>query len=178
MAQEALSRDRPQPPGRPLVSALDATLGLVMASVLFGMMLVTLVDVTGRYGFGRPLPGAVEITELLMGILVFGGLPLVTAREEHVTVSLVDAGLRGRLRRLQRVLVNLGGGALVGFIAWRLWVRGREFASYGDTSSYLNVPLAPVAYFMSVMAALTALVLLAIAWRHVTGAAAPDPPQG
>lgn len=162
---------------RDLSRLIEGTLGLVSAAVLFVMMLVTLVDVTGRYGFNAPLPGAVEITELLMGILVFGGLPLVTAREQHISISLIDPLLRGRARPLQRALVSATSAAVVGFIAGRLYVRGRELAAYRDTSSYLNVPLAPLAYFMSVMAALTALVLVLLAWRHLraapTGPAAP-----
>jgi len=149
-----------------------------MAVVLFIMMLVTIVDVAGRYGFNAPLPGAVEITELLMGLLVFGGLPLVTLHEEHVTISLLDGLIRGRAKRVQRAIVSQISAVLVAFIAWRLVIRGRELASYGDRSSYLGVPLAPVAYFMSVMAALTAGALVLLAWNHWRGRPIDPSPDG
>jgi hypothetical protein len=44
-------------------------------------------------------------------------------------------------------------------MAWRLWVKAGELASYSDSSSYLHIPLAPFAYFMSIMAALATVVV-------------------
>jgi hypothetical protein len=45
-------------------------------------------------------------------------------------------------------------------MGWRLLVTGSDLASYGDTSSYLRIPLAPIAYFMAVMAFAGALAAL------------------
>ena len=41
------------------------------------MVLLTCVDVVGRYFLNRPLTGAFELTEHAMGALVFSSLPLV-----------------------------------------------------------------------------------------------------
>ncbi len=147
---------------------LERALGYVVGALLFAMMVVTLVDVVGRYGFNAPLPGAVEITELSMGILVFGALPLVTARTEHITISLFDFAIRGRARAIQNVLTNVVSAVVLAFFAWRIWLKGDELASYGDTSSYLGVPLAPFAYFMSVMSAATVVIVLLLIRRQVT----------
>ena len=52
------------------------------AAILFAMMVLTTVDVVARYVFNRPLRGAFEITELLLVVLIFAGLPLVSLAGE------------------------------------------------------------------------------------------------
>ncbi len=83
----------------------------------FAMMLLTFVDVVARYVFNRPLRGAFEVTELMLLVLIFAGLPLVSYADEHVTMDFIDrvlapagaAGLRAwRARRQRRVHVPAG----------------------------------------------------------------------
>ena len=52
------------------------------------LVLITVIDVLGRYLLSLPLPGTTEITEIILGILIYIGLPYITRDEEHVTVSL------------------------------------------------------------------------------------------
>src|SRR4029077_1450758 len=65
-------------------------LGVIAAVLLFGLMVLTCVDVVGRYFLNRPVYGAFEITEMLLAALIFLGLPLVTLRNEHVNVDVLD----------------------------------------------------------------------------------------
>lgn len=139
-------------------------LELLMALVLLTMLLVGLVDVFGRYLFLKPLPGAAEIAELSLGLLVFGSLPLVTVRREHVTVELITPLLRGRLRRSVDSVVALLSAGLVALVALQLADQAVMLTSYGDRSVFLKVPLAPVAWFMGAMAAMTTLTLV---WQGV-----------
>ena len=62
--------------------------------LLFGLMVLTTVDVIGRYIFNWPLRGAFEITELLLLTLIFAGLPLVSRADEHVTLDFIDTAAR------------------------------------------------------------------------------------
>ena len=43
------------------------------------MMMITAVDVAGRYLFNKPLAGGFELTEMLLAALIYCGLPLVSA---------------------------------------------------------------------------------------------------
>ena len=53
---------------------LLATLCGVMAALgLFGIMVLTLVDVSGRKLLSSSVPGALEITELLLVLLIYSG---------------------------------------------------------------------------------------------------------
>lgn len=155
MSAPAAARPRALPGGR-----ARTLLGRLVAVVPMAMVLVTCLDVVGRR-FDLPLPGAIEIVELLMGLLVFGALPLVTADREHVTVSLVDDLLIGPgLRQIRDRLVCAVSAAIVAVIAWQLFRKAFETASFGDRSAYLGLPLAPLAFFMAGMTAVTVAVLI------------------
>jgi TRAP-type C4-dicarboxylate transport system permease small subunit len=147
--------------------ALMKALGMVMCVLLFALMILTTVDVTGRYLFNNPVLGSVEYTELGLGILVFGSLPLVTARQEHITIDIFDFIFRGRRKQAQQFCVNVLGLIITGFIAWRLFAKANELAENGDLSINMQLPLAPVAYFMSVFAGIAALIMLMLALHYL-----------
>lgn len=146
------------------LAASERALGLLMALVLFGMLLVGLVDVFGRYLFTRPLPGAAEMAEWSLGILVYGSLPLVTRRSEHITVDLFTGMMSGLVDRLARAFVRLASAAIVAVFAYQLYDQAKMFLAYGDRSAFLKIPVGPLALYMCAMAAITAAVLL---WQAV-----------
>src|SRR5215210_5131761 len=76
----------------------DAALGFAASVILFAMMMITFVDVIGRYLFNHPLQGAFEVTELMLLVLIFAGLPLVSHADEHVTMDFIDRMLPARAR--------------------------------------------------------------------------------
>lgn len=144
----------------PGLGPVAVVLKVFVALVLFALMGLTCVDVVGRYVFTAPVPGASELTEFGMGLLIFGALPIVTARDDHVTIGLLAMVGGDRLARLQRAVVVATSLLALAIMTWRLWVRGAELARYADTSIYLGIPIAPFAWFMSVMSGLAALALL------------------
>ncbi len=154
-----------QPPHDWFEKLLVPTLGYVAALVLFCLMLVTCVDVLGRY-FNYPVFGGFEITEMLLAILIFAGLPLVTLRNDHVTVDLFDAVSPDWLLRIQHVVACTVGLVCTAFLSWRLWLRGEHMAAAGETTGQLKIPLAWLTYSMSVLMALTAVALVVLAFRE------------
>ena len=54
------------------------------------LVLITVIDVFGRYLLGVPLPGTSEITEIILAILIYIGLPYISKNEEHISVSLLS----------------------------------------------------------------------------------------
>jgi TRAP-type C4-dicarboxylate transport system permease small subunit len=148
--------------GKTVLGPLELLLSLFAALVLFALMVLRCIDVVGRYAFNAPVPGAAELTGLGLALLIFATLPIVTAYSEHVSVGLLElAGARFSryTRRLERGVLLITSLAALALMAWRLWVKGSELASYGDGTSYLNIPVAPFAYFMSVMTALAVVVV-------------------
>ena len=74
---------------------LEALCGTLAASALFGIMWLTLVDVAGRKAISTSVPGSLELTELLMVLVIFAGLPLVSLRGEHVVFDSLDPHAQG-----------------------------------------------------------------------------------
>jgi TRAP-type C4-dicarboxylate transport system permease small subunit len=90
-------------------------------------------------------------------------LPLVSWRNEHVVFDSFDAMLPDWLRRLQTRLVDLLCGLVFGFLGYLMMTRGDRFLEYGDTTAYLLMPVAPVAYLMAGLLFLTGATHLVLA---------------
>ena len=138
----------------------DAVLGIAASALLMCLMLVTFADVVARYLFNRPIRGAFELTELLLLVLIFAGLPLVSHADEHVTMDFID-----RMLPAPAVAALIRGvhaliGALFVFIAWQVWIKAGRISSYGDTTDVLRIAVGPFVYFMAAMVLLTGLVHL------------------
>ena len=69
---------------------LERALGLIAGAVLFVMMMLTTVDVFGRYVLNKPVAGAFEVTEMMLAALIYCGLPLVSQRREHIVIDTFD----------------------------------------------------------------------------------------
>ncbi len=148
--------------------------GVIAAVALFAIMLLTLVDVSGRKLLSQSVPGSLELTELLMVAVIFAGLPLVSMKGEHIVFDSLDRWLSAPLRRVQQAVVDgLCVVALAG-LAWLMWAKAGQMASYGDTTAQLMLPLGPFVHLMSMLIGVTALVHAALIFRpmpaHDTGA--------
>lgn len=159
--------------GRPVVAVAppplilrrtEWLLGGLAALALVGMVLLTCVDVVGRYVLNRPLTGAFELSEMAMGALVFASLPLVTLRRQHVTVDLLDWLLPAGWRVLQDAAASLVAAGCVGVVAWRLWIKAAEMLANGETTAVLKIPMYPLVHAMALLSSLTAVVIVAMAW--------------
>jgi len=138
----------------------DAVLGIAASAILFAMMCLTFVDVVARYVFNRPIRGAFEVTELMLLVLIFAGLPLVSHADEHVTMDFIDRWLAPAARRRLARLMHLAVAALMLFMAWQVWIKAGRISSYGDTTDVLRIVYGPFVYFSAAMVGLTGLIHL------------------
>jgi TRAP-type C4-dicarboxylate transport system permease small subunit len=137
---------------------LEGALSLTSGTVLFLMMMITAVDVIGRYVFNRPLAGGFEITEMLLAALIYCGLPLVSQRREHIVIDTFDPLMSARVKRGLDVLAEVVCSITLGGIGYLIFRRAARVAEYGDTTSVLKWPLAPVAYLMGTMILIACLI--------------------
>ena len=144
---------------------LDFLCGLLSGVALFAIMALTFFDVLGRKLLSNSITGSLELTELLMVVVIFGALPLVSRRGEHVEFDSLDPYLPAWLRRAQTVLINLFCGVLLLGLAWLMWRTGSQFAANGETTAQLTIPKAPFIYGMAVLCAVTGIVHLVLMAR-------------
>lgn len=144
-------------PGRRAGILARDSLSTFAAVVLAAIMMVSVVDVVGRYLANRPLPGSSEITEILMAVLIYAGLPVVSQRNAHITVDLLDAMTPPRIAAIRNIVVGLLCAAILAVIAWRLWAYADQMGRR-DVTEYLKIPQAPIARLLSVLAGVAAAV--------------------
>ena len=123
------------------------------------MMTLTFVDVVARYVFNRPLRGGFEVTELLLLVLIFAGLPLVSHADEHVTMDFIDR-LLGRHRERWQRTVQVVCAAIMFLLTWLVWIKANRISAYGDATDVLRIVYGPFVYFMALMIALAGLIHL------------------
>ena len=143
------------------------TLALVSCSILFIMMLLTFVDVTGRYIFNSPLPALHEIISFMMPGLIFCILPLVCSKEEHVTIDLLDTFIPKRVKRVQAIFVNLISSGAMFFLAWRLAEKSAAHFEYGEVTDDLYLILWPFSLLIAVLSAIAAIALLSNTFSYI-----------
>ena len=131
----------------------DAILGGAASAILLAMMLLTVVDVVGRYVFNRPLRGAFEITELMLVVLIFAGLPLVSYADEHAVMDFIDRLLWPDAQRALRRAVQVACAAFMFLLAWLVWLKADRIWAYRDATDVLRIVYGPFVYFMAVMIA-------------------------
>jgi TRAP-type C4-dicarboxylate transport system permease small subunit len=140
--------------------ALERLCSALSATALFSIMVLTLVDVVSRKLLAGSIPGSLELTELLLVVVIFAGLPLVSLHGEHVVFDSLDPLLPRLLKRVQGVLVDLfcaGGLAVIG---WLMWIKAGQMLEYGDKTQQLGLTLGWFVYLMSVLLFISALVHL------------------
>lgn len=150
----------------PWVAAVER--GLIMAAglILISCMLMTVTDVAGRYLLNRPLGFAYEVTELMMGIVVFVAMGSVTLRKEHITVTLFEKVWgNGTIKAVRDILVAFVVAAAFGYFSYRMFIFVGRFRLYNDITSVLHVPLWPFALVGALGSSFATLAAFALAVR-------------
>jgi TRAP-type C4-dicarboxylate transport system permease small subunit len=138
----------------------DAILGIAASILLGGMMLLTFADVVARYLLNWPIRGGFEITELVLLVLIFAGLPLVSHADEHVTMDFIDRLLGARGKQVFVRAVHGLCAAIMFLLTWLMWLKADRIWAYRDATDVLRVAYGPFVYFMAVMIALTGVIHL------------------
>jgi TRAP-type C4-dicarboxylate transport system permease small subunit len=138
----------------------DALLGAGASAILMAMMLLTVVDVVARYVFNRPLRGAFEVTELMLVVLIFAGLPLVSFGDEHAVMDFIDRLLGPRGQRALLRAVDALNAAFMFLLTWLMWRKADRIWAYRDATDVLRIVYGPFVYFMAVTIGLTAVIHL------------------
>jgi TRAP-type C4-dicarboxylate transport system permease small subunit len=144
---------------------VEGLLGVAASTILLAMMLLTFVDVVARYVFNRPLRGAFEVTELMLLVLIFAGLPLVSFTDEHAVMDFIDRALGRRARDLQRV-VHVASAAFMFLLTWLTWLKADRIWAYRDATDVLRIVYGPFVYFMAVTLGLAGVIHLYKAGRR------------
>jgi len=134
----------------------------VAAFTLLALMSITCIDVFGRYLFNNPLTGSTELTEIAVGIVIFSVFPIVSWRNDHVVVDILDGFFSPKIHLFRTIVINLLISIALVYLAQRIWVLGHRSLSYGEVTEYLAIPLGWMMIFIAIMCWVTALAVITL----------------
>lgn len=126
------------------VGRLALALALAGGTALVGMIVLTVVSVTGRgliwAGLG-PVPGDYEIVEMAAAFAIFAFLPWCQFKRGHVTVDLFLSAAGPKVNRAIDLVADILLTLAAGVIAWRLWLGLVDKYRFHETTFILQLPL-------------------------------------
>lgn len=154
---------RPAQAGRLLQGALEALAGIT----LFAMMILTTIDVFGRYFFNSPVTGSVELTQIMLAMVVFLAFPTVTWREEHITVDLLDGIFPRSVVWIRQMVINVICSVALLIMTKRIWALAERSVSWGDATEFLRLPIGYLIYLMAAIAGITGVLCAILALSYL-----------
>lgn len=139
---------------RKLLTTITGFLEILASIVLAAMMLLTFIDVVGRYALGEPVFGATEMISSMLALLIFIGLGVANARDKHIVVELVDGYVRALNPRIYDIIVQGFSILAMALIVFVLYEQAVEAAHLDARTVVLEWPLA---WIMGMVTALGAL---------------------
>lgn len=135
-------------------------LELISSLVLFSLMVMTCIDVLGRYLFNSPVRGGTELTEFALAIIVFSILPVVTWRGGQIVVDLIDIWLPQKVLTVLAWVAAICMSGSLYFLAWRIFELGERNLKRGILTEFLSMPTGYLMIYIAVFSWLTAAGLL------------------
>jgi len=134
---------------------------------LIALMLITCIDVFGRYLLNQPLTGSTELIEIGLGIVIFAAFPAITWRSENIVVDILDKYFSAKTHMIRNHIINIIYAISLYFIGDRLLILGNRSIEYGEETEFLHIPLGWSINFMGAVCWFTAVALLTFGVMHI-----------
>jgi len=131
---------------------------------LFLMMLLTTVDVFGRYVWTHAITGTNDLTELMMVIIIFLALSDTASAEGHIVVEVVTLNLSLRKRLILKCTTFFASGVVAAAMAWRLGANGLYTFKHVEITSVLEISKAPFISLSAIGCGMLAIALIAVSY--------------
>lgn len=124
------------------------------------IMLLSTADVVLRL-FGKPIPGAYELTGLLGTIVVSFALGFTSLEKGHIAVELLYRKLPQRTQLAIETFTNIVSFLIFGLITYQAFIYALDIRKSGEVSPTLQMPVYPFIFGMSFGFGLLCLILIA-----------------
>ena len=126
--------------------------------LLLAIALMTSWSAAAGWLFGKPLPGDVELVEMLTAVSVFMFLPYCQLAGANVTADLFTARAGPRTVARLELLAAAVALAFSVLLLWRMFEGLLDYRQYVETTTILKIPI-----WVAYVPALASLALLAAA---------------
>ena len=112
------------------------------------MMMLTVVDVIGRY-FKHPIFGSVELTGFFATIIVATALPYTYKMDGHVGVEILVRLLSQKAQLIIDLCTRSLSLALFSIITWQMFIYAHDIKQSGEVSMNMEFPIYYIIYLLA-----------------------------
>jgi TRAP-type transport system small permease protein len=142
------------------MQVIQRAIGGLLVLMLTLMVTLTFVDVMGRRLFNTPVYGANDLTEHMMAIIIFAGLPVLTAQRAHLSVDLFDKWLLAPRWRLWHKAVDVLIAGVLALVSFEYYIAVGEAKASSEVSPALTIPRYGMYIFITFTTAVSAVAAL------------------
>lgn len=113
----------------------------ISSVLLFMLMLLTTVDVVGRYFFNKPITGVYEITGLVLALNIFFSLGMAQIKRDHIEIDFLTKKFPKVAQTILVAFTSLLLFILMILTTWQLIEFGERIYLGNETSGDLGIPL-------------------------------------
>ena len=125
------------------VRAVEKVLNIIAGLMLLAMMFLGAADVIGRYVFNNPIMGALEVSQLLMGGVVFLAWGYTLSKRAHVTVDILLIMYPKRIQVILHAVMMFVTLVLFSIVVWQSAAMAISDWQAGKLVRTIFIPLAP-----------------------------------
>ena len=132
------------------------------AFTLFCMMMLTVVDVIGRYFFDSPIRGVYELVGFTLVCTGAWGMGYAQIKKGHIRVDFLLKRFSKKIQAVLTTLANLVGLVAFSLLFWRVLLLADYFLNLkkGNATDTLHIPIAPFVILLAIGFGVLALDLV------------------
>lgn len=131
-----------------VLNKVSDILKLIGAVALTAMMMLTVVDVIGRF-FKSPIFGSVELVGFMATIVVAAALPYTYKMDGHVGVEILVRLLPDKAQAWVDIFTRILSLFLFILITWQMFLYAEDIQNTGEVSMNLQFPIYYLVYLLS-----------------------------
>ena len=151
-----------------ICKVLSNTLYLISMTLVVGLMLLTTVDVIGRY-FGHAVLGSYQISELIQVWVICLAWPLSIVVKSHVRVEVVISYAPPLLKKLSELSSNIAIICIFLLIGWQGIKNVLMSKEINDVVSIVDIPLYPFKLAVPIGAFVACFVVIILMIEDLRG---------
>jgi TRAP-type transport system small permease protein len=150
------------------VSRTMAAVGAVMFGV---MMIISVIDVSGRYFFMRPLRGSTELVGLMLVIGGSWGMAYCQILHMHIRIDVLLTRFPKKVQSLLWIISSIVCAVVAALVSWQAYLKTNEYLAteLGTRTDILGIPLWPFVVLMAIGFTWLCFVFLVELVQAITG---------
>ena len=128
------------PSGRKLL-AVCKFVAILGGLVFVGLVIMSIVSIVGRKLFSAPVPGDVEVLQMLAAVASASFFAYCHLMHGDVKVDFFTAGIGTSKRRILDAAGSMLLGMVGAVLTWRTWTGAMSLRDAGESSAILEIPV-------------------------------------